>query len=66
MAEEALGVVFERDLELIEEGFFEPGFGQAGMFDQHWNGELAVRVVIEVDLYGVSSVDILLGRDHCL
>jgi len=64
MTEEALGVVFERDLELIEEGFFEPGFGQAGVFDQQGNGDLAVRMVIEVDLYGICTVDILLGRDH--
>jgi len=63
-AEDALGVVFERDLKLVEEGVFKPAFGQACIFDEERDRNLAERVIVQVDLRGIRAVDFVLRRDH--
>lgn len=59
-----MGVVLERDLKLVQESIFEPAFGQACIFDEKRDGNLAEWVVIQVDLCGVCAVDFFLRRDH--
>jgi len=56
--------MFERDLELVEEGIFQPPFGEAGVFNQQGDRDLAERMVVQVDLCGVCAVDVFLRRDH--
>ena len=56
--------MLQGNLKLIEKGFFQSGFGQAGMFDQQGNRHLAIRMMIEVDLYGVSAINFMLRRNH--
>jgi hypothetical protein len=63
--QDALGIVFEGNLELVEEGVFEPAFGQACMFDEEGDRDLAERMIVQVNLCGIGAVDFLLRRDHC-
>lgn len=56
--------MFEGYLELIEEGFFQPWFGQAGVLDEERDRDLPEWVVVQVDLGCVGAVYIFLRRDH--
>lgn len=62
--EEELGVVFERDLELIEKGFLEASFGKTGMLYEQRDRDLTERVIVQINLRSICTVDVFLGRDH--
>lgn len=62
--EEELGVLFERDLELIEKGFLKTSFGETGVLDQQGDRDLTERMIVQVDLCSICTVDVFLGRDH--
>jgi hypothetical protein len=56
--------MFERDPELVEKGILKAHLGEARMFDEQGDGNLAKGVMIQVDLCRIGAVDVFLRRDH--